>query len=105
MIQGGAIQSTTISSIADEIGTNNHNYNSTIAMAKTDQPNSATSQFFINVADNNNLYASFDTTYTVFGRVISGMDVVMAISKVATSGDPNNTPLQDVTLLKAVILP
>ena len=105
MIQGGAIQSTTISSIADEIGNNNHNYNGTIAMANTGQPNSATSQFFINVADNNNLYASFDTTYTVFGRVISGMDVVMAISKVATSGDPNNTPLQDVTLLKAVILP
>ncbi len=106
MIQGGGI-STGVSSINDEIGNDNHNYNGTIAMAKTSAPNSATSQFFINVADNNKIVyqdgTTFDGTYTVFGKVISGMDVVMAISKVAT--DSNDAPLQTVTLIKAEILP
>ncbi len=61
MIQGGDPTGTgygdpSIPTIQDEIGSNNHNYNGTIAMANTGQPNSASSQFFINVADNNNLY-------------------------------------------------
>jgi len=103
MIQGGEIENSTISSISDEIGTANHNYNSTIAMANTGEANSASSQFFINVADNNNLYATFDTSYTVFGRVVNGMDVVMAISRVAT--DTNDRPTQDVTLIRAEVLP
>ena len=76
MIQGGAI-SGTIPTIADEIGSDNHNVAYTIAMAKTSQPNSATSQFFINVADNGNNQLTkqgtkFDATYTVFGKVIAG---------------------------------
>lgn len=103
MIQGGGIKNATILSISDEIGTDNHNYNSTIAMANTGEPDSASSQFFINVADNNNRYATFDTSYTVFGRVIDGMDVVMAISQVTT--DTNDRPIQDVTLIKAEVLP
>ncbi len=107
MIQGGDPTGTgygdsSIPSIADEIGTNNHNYNGTIAMANTGQPNSASSQFFINVMDNNNRYASFDTSYTVFGNVESGMDVVMAISRVATNS--NDKPLQDVRLIDASII-
>ena len=102
MIQGGEIENATISSISDEIGTANHNYNSTIAMANTGEADSASRQFFINVADNNNLYDTFDTSYTVFGRVIGGMDVVMAISQVAT--DTNDRPTQDVTLIKAEVL-
>jgi cyclophilin family peptidyl-prolyl cis-trans isomerase len=104
MIQGGAIVNATIPNIADEIGTDNHNYNTTIAMANTGEADSASSQFFINVADNNNLYDSFDTSYTVFGRVIDGMDVVMAISQVPTDST-YNMPLQDVTLIKAEVLP
>ena len=104
MIQGGAITSTNVPSIADEIGNDNVNFNGTIAMANTGQVNSANSQFFINVADNNNLYSSFDTSYTVFGRVIQGMDVVMAISHVSVNASSNDKPLQDVTLIKAIVL-
>jgi cyclophilin family peptidyl-prolyl cis-trans isomerase len=103
MIQGGGIQNTTVPNISDEIGSNNHNYNSTIAMANTGAANSANSQFFINVADNKNRYDTFDKSYTVFGRVIDGMNVAMAISRVAT--DTNDRPTQDVTLVRAEVLP
>jgi len=71
-------------------------------MAKTAQPNSASSQFFINVVDNG-LNPDFDSTYTVFGNVVEGMDVVDAISNVST--DRNNRPLQNVTIIKAETLP
>ena len=104
MIQGGAITSTNVPSIVDEIGNDNVNFNGTITMANTGQANSANSQFFINVGDSSSLYSTFDTSYTVFGRVIDGMDTVMAISKVATSGSPNDQPLQSVTLIKAIVL-
>ena len=60
----------------------------TVAMARTSDPNSATSQFFINVADNKRLdFRSADTQgygYTVFGKVIAGMDVVDKIAKGGT---------------------
>jgi peptidylprolyl isomerase len=107
MIQGGDPTGTgygdpSIPTIQDEIGSNNHNYNGTIAMANTGQPNSGSSQFFINVANNNNLYSSFDSSYPVFGKVISGMNVVMAISNVATNS--NDKPLANVTLIGASII-
>jgi peptidylprolyl isomerase len=102
MIQGGNTGDSSIPTISDEIGTNNHNYNGTIAMANTGAANSASSQFFINVMDNNNRYASFDTTYTVFGNVVSGMDVVMAISHVTT--DSNDKPVENVNLIGASII-
>ena len=108
MIQGGDPTGTgqgdpSIGTIPDEIGSNNTNVRGTIAMANTGQPNSASSQFFINVIDNNNRYAEFDSSYTVFGYVINGMDVADAISNVAT--DTNNRPLTNVTIIKAEILP
>ena len=108
MIQGGDPTGTgqgdpSIGTIPDEIGSNNSNVRGTIAMANTGQPNSASSQFFINVVDNNNRYAEFDSSYTVFGYVINGMDVADAISNVAT--DTNDKPLTDVTIIKAEILP
>ena len=99
-----------IATIPDEIGSDNENNRGTIAMANTGQPNSAASQFFINVADNGVKSAAiqFDSKYTVFGTVIEGMDVVDAISKVAVglngSGE-NSKPLTDVVLLRAEILP
>jgi cyclophilin family peptidyl-prolyl cis-trans isomerase len=112
MIQGGMNQSADISTISDEIGNDNHNVIGTIAMAKTSLPNSATSEFFINVADNSPIVypdgSTFDGTYTVFGKVIGGMDVVNAISHVTTtgsSGSPPDMPLQNVTLIKAIVLP
>jgi cyclophilin family peptidyl-prolyl cis-trans isomerase len=106
MIQGGMNTSASVATIPDEIGNNNHNVIGTVAMAKTSQPNSATSQFFINVADNSKITyqdgTKFDETYTVFGTVTSGMNVVNAISQVAT--DSNDKPLTDVTLIKAEII-
>ncbi len=111
MIQGGQNQSVSVPTISDEIGSDNHNYNGTIAMAKTLQPNSATSEFFINVADNTQLThsdeISFDGTYTVFGQVISGMDVVIAISKVpvtVNADGENSQPVSPVTIIKAEVL-
>ncbi len=72
------------SSIADEIGSDNHNTAYTITMAKTSQPNSATSEFFINAVDNSKITyqdgSTFDGTYSVFGRVVAGQNVVDAIA-------------------------
>ena len=110
MIQGGQINQN-IPTMKDEIGTNNRNLPYTIAMAKTNQPNSATSEFFINVADNGQKYApSFDATYTVFGTVISGKDVVDAIANAPVTANPNmpgemSVPVNPVTLVKATIVP
>ena len=68
-------------------------------MARTYVPDSATSQFFINVADNDFLnYGYRDEGYAVFGKVVSGFEVVNEISKVAT--DSNDKPLEDVIILK-----
>jgi cyclophilin family peptidyl-prolyl cis-trans isomerase len=112
MIQGGAINST-IPAIPDEIGSNNRNLPYTIAMAKTSQPNSATSQFFINVADNgnnviDNAGTKFDKVYTVFGTVVSGQSVVDAIANAPVTTNPttgeDSQPVQPVTLIKALIL-
>jgi cyclophilin family peptidyl-prolyl cis-trans isomerase len=101
MIQGGQINSYW-SSIQDEFSSNNYNVKGTIAMAKTSQPNSASTQFFINVVDNSNRSATFDSTYSVFGDVIDGMDVADAISQVAI--DQNDSPLEPVTLIKAELI-
>jgi peptidyl-prolyl cis-trans isomerase B (cyclophilin B) len=110
MIQGGKI-SQTVPSIQDEIGTNNHNVNYTIAMAKTSQPNSATSEFFINAADNSKITYSdgttFDGTYTVFGTVISGQSVVDTIANAPVTTNATHEksqPINPVTLIKASII-
>jgi len=88
----------------------------TIAMARTSDPNSATSQFFINVADNSRLnYRSPDPAgigYTVFGKVVAGMDVVNKIAtapKGATSPvppgfNPGDVPATLVVVNKAVVV-
>jgi cyclophilin family peptidyl-prolyl cis-trans isomerase len=110
MIQGGQI-SQTIPTINDEIGTNNHNTNYTIAMAKTSSPNSATSEFFINAADNSGITypdgTTFDGTYTVFGTVVSGQTVVDSIANApvtTNSMGENSQPVHPVTLIKASII-
>jgi len=109
MIQGGEGK-TSGPTISDEANKgDNVNSNMTIAMANTGQPNSASTQFFINVADNNNLYPSFDTSYTVFGQVIYGQNVVMAISNTpvgySTEYNANVQPITTVTLIGAVVMP
>ena len=112
MIQGGMNTTANVETIPDEIGTDNRNVVGTIAMAKTSQPNSATSQFFINVVDNGNNQidqagTKFDSVYTVFGKVISGIEVVMNISNVQVTTNSlgeNSQPVQTITLIKAVVL-
>jgi peptidyl-prolyl cis-trans isomerase A (cyclophilin A) len=111
MIQGGQINET-LSTIKDEIGSNNRNTNYTVAMAKTSQANSATSQFFINLEDNGIKYSSsnFDETYTVFGTVIAGQDVCDAIANAPATENPYiegeiSVPVNPVTIIKASIIP
>lgn len=81
---------------ADEIHAANRNVTGTISMANAGA-NTNGSQFFVNVADNNFL----DEKHTVFGRVTSGMDVVMAISQVAT-GEADR-PLEAVVITEVTI--
>ena len=83
----------------------------TLAMARTSEPNSATAQFFINVADNKFLnFRSPDMQgigYTVFGKVVSGMDVVDKIAKAPTGAGgpfPKDVPTTPVIINKAVVV-
>jgi cyclophilin family peptidyl-prolyl cis-trans isomerase len=110
MIQGGSINGS-VAAINDEIGANNSNNKYTIAMAKTNQPNSATSEFFINTVDNSGTkrYAGFDDTYTVFGTVIAGRDVVDAIANASVTVNPDiqnepSLPVNPVIILHASII-
>ncbi|HJL78120.1 MAG TPA: peptidylprolyl isomerase [Candidatus Marinimicrobia bacterium] len=78
----------------------------TVAMARTNIPDSATNQFFINVKDNSFLnYSSISPGYAVFGKVVSGMDIVKQIKKVKTGtrGGTKDWPVDDV-LIKKVFL-
>lgn len=90
--------------IALEVCNGLSNTRSTIAMARTDAPNSATSQFYINVADN----LTLDTSgggYAVFGRVIAGMEVVDAIRAVPTqtvNGFGTDVPVTPITITSAI---
>lgn len=93
MVQGGGfttdfVQKTTKAPIQNEANNGLHNLRGTVAMARTSDPNSASAQFFINVADNSFLDYTSPTPqgwgYAVFGRVVEGMDIVDAISKQKT---------------------
>ncbi len=114
MIQGGGfndkmVQKPTKAAIKNEADNGLKNNKYTIAMARTNDPHSATAQFFINVADNDFLNFSSPTErgwgYAVFGKVTAGMDVVDNIKKVKTgnSGFHQNVPLEPVTILKAAV--
>ena len=107
MIQGGQINMSW-PTIPDEIGDNNHNDRGTIAMAKTIEPNSATSQFFINLEDNSQKTSSFDATYSVFGDVVAGMNVVEAIAHVDVEYNSEmgetSKPVTDVVIIRATLL-
>ncbi len=105
MIQGGGIDAKTGAEkntdppIKLESDNGLKNERGTIAMARTNEPNSATSQFFINTVDNDFLnYGTRDQGYAVFGKVIEGMDVVDKISKVKT--DSNDNPITQVVIEK-----
>jgi peptidyl-prolyl cis-trans isomerase B (cyclophilin B) len=114
MIQGGGFepgmnQKPTRASIKNEADNGLTNDNGTIAMARTSDPNSATSQFFINVKDNEFLNYTSPTPqgwgYCVFGKVVEGMDVVQKIEKVATGsrGMHQDVPTEDVVIEKVTV--
>jgi len=105
MVQGGGMdtkgnEKPTHASIKLESQNGLSNKKGTVAMARTNVPDSATAQFFINVADNNFLdYGFRNDGYAVFGKVISGMDVVEKMSKVKTNS--NDEPLEKIKIIKA----
>ena len=116
MIQGGGLgpgmkQKPTRSPIANEAGNGLKNRKYTVAMARTGDPHSATSQFFINIADNDFLDHKGPSPqgwgYAVFGKVIEGADVVDRIKAVPTgrSGMHADVPVEDVLIRKAEALP
>ena len=114
MTQGGGFnaqmeQKPTKASVQNEakqaLGKGLKNDRGTIAMARTAQPHSATSQFFINYKDNSFLdFPGQDGYgYTVFGKVISGMDAADQMSKVTIL--PGDTPAEPIVLITARTLP
>lgn len=115
MIQGGGMapgmkQKPTQAEIENEANNGLKNVNGSVAMARTNEPHSASSQFFINVNDNDFLNHTAPTAqgwgYAVFGAVSDGMDVVNAIRKVKTgsSGFHQDVPTEDVLIEKATVL-
>ena len=111
VIQGGGMESgmrekATRTPIENEADNGLKNLTGTICMARTSDPHSATSQFFINLKDNSFLDHTEKSAsgwgYAVFGRVTSGMDVVEAIAAVQTgnAGHHQDVPLEDVVLEK-----
>jgi len=114
MIQGGGftpdmVQKPTRAPIALESRNGLKNERGTVAMARTSVPDSATSQFFINVVDNAMLdqaNARDGQGYAVFGRVVTGMDVVDKIRAVETTsvGGHQNVPAKPVLIRSATIV-
>ena len=116
MVQGGGMtpnmsQKSTRAPIPIESKNGLKNEVGTLAMARTNDPNSATSQFFINVVDNTNLnHFSKDNGqtwgYAVFGKVVSGMEVVDAIKAVERGAKgplPSDVPVSPVIILSAEV--
>ena len=115
MIQGGGLDAqmnkkSTRAPIKNEADNGLANDTYTIAMARTQDPNSATAQFFINVANNKMLNHRDKSLpgwgYAVFGKVIKGQNVVDKIKAVATGnrGMYQNVPLEPVTIIKATVV-
>ena len=114
MIQGGGFapgmtQKPTDAPIENEANNGLKNNQYTVAMARTNAPHSASAQFFINVADNDFLNHTAPSPqgwgYAVFGKVVSGQDIVDRIKGVKTgrTGFHDDVPQQDVVIEKAVV--
>ena len=114
MIQGGGFepgmkQKPTKAQIKNEANNGLKNTTGTIAMARTNDPHSATAQFFINVADNDFLNFKSESPqgwgYAVFGKVTDGMDVVNKIKgvKTGTSGFHQDVPKEDVVIQSVTV--
>ena len=116
MIQGGGFDADfnkkeTHAPIKNEATNGLSNKQGTLAMARTNDPHSASAQFFINTVDNDFLDHTSPTPrgwgYTVFGKVVEGMDVVEKIRSIPTSGSgpfPTDVPETPVIIEKALIL-
>lgn len=115
MIQGGGFdtkmrQKDTREAITNEANNGLKNTKYTVAMARTQDPHSATAQFFINVADNDFLDFQSQSIrgwgYCVFGKVVQGMDVVDKIKAVPTQtkGGHEDVPKMPVVIYKAIVL-
>ena len=115
MVQGGGflpgmIQKPTRPAIENEAKNGLRNERGTLAMARTSDPHSATSQFFINAKDNAFLDHKDDTPagfgYTVFGKVVSGIDVVHKIEAVKTADKAGNqnVPVEAVVIKSITVL-
>lgn len=115
MIQGGGFapgmtQKPTDATIENEANNGLKNDKYTVAMARTNQPHSASAQFFINVADNDFLNHTAPTAqgwgYAVFGKVVGGTDIVDKLKGVPTGrkGFHDDVPKTDVVLEKAVVV-
>jgi peptidyl-prolyl cis-trans isomerase A (cyclophilin A)/peptidyl-prolyl cis-trans isomerase B (cyclophilin B) len=108
MIQGGGMtadmnKKETHAPIKNEAANGEKNVRGTLAMARTGEVDSATSQFFINLRDNAFLdHTDRDFGYAVFGRITDGMDVVDAIAKVDTGNvaGQQDVPLEPVTIIE-----
>ena len=112
MIQGGGLdknlnEKETRAPIKNEADNGLANNIGTIAMARTNDPHSASSQFFINVANNAFLNHTEKSErgwgYTVFGKVVKGMDVVDKIAKIPTDG--GDVPTQTIMIESVTVLP
>ena len=115
MVQGGGFavdmkQKPTDGEIENEANNGLKNDNYTVAMARTNAPHSASSQFFINVSNNGFLNHTAPSPsgwgYAVFGKVVSGTEVVDKIKAVKTGskGGHSDVPVEDVVIEKAVAL-
>jgi len=123
VVQGGGFEpdgtyKNTMEPIILESNNGLTNLNGTIAMARTSEPNSATSQFYINIANNTRMldYINEDNPgYAVFGKIVSGMDVVMDIARVETglhevyyedfdyTGTVEDWPVDDILIIRAYL--
>ena len=112
MVQGGGFteemkQLGTMSPIDNEADNGLSNLTGTIAMARTQDPNSATAQFFINHADNHFLDHTSKTTagwgYAVFGKVLEGIEVVNEIASIPTGrfGQFTDVPKESIIIISA----
>jgi len=114
MVQGGGFepglqQKPTKGSVVNEANNGLENVVGSIAMARTNDPHSATAQFFINVKDNDFLNFSSETPsgwgYAVFGKVTNGMDVItkMTDAETGNSGMHQNVPVEDIIIESVTI--
>ncbi|HSN70367.1 MAG TPA: peptidylprolyl isomerase [Steroidobacteraceae bacterium] len=109
VIQGGGFtpemqQKRTRAAIRNEASNGIKNQRGTLSMARTNDPHSATSQFFVNLADNAFLdQGPGNPGYAVFGKVVSGMDVIDAIAKVKTGrhGMHDDVPVEPIVVHSA----